>query len=156
MAWVDSTRIDRLLGNSTLRQRLFSVDGSYDANAFAQYEAAARSKIVSYLLYAGYADPGDTLSSGTTSEAFLADLCAMLMVRNAFAQAKGIAWPAGLREATDQTLADLTAIYEKKLPVPGLTPSTVNGYGGVDVSSVLETDEDARPQRFNRKSTKTW
>lgn len=151
MAWVDAQYLDRVLGSTKLRQVLFAVDGTYSAEAVTQAELAARATVVSYLLHAGYADPGPTLEAGAISTAFLADHCAALMIARAYSRAKGIAWPPGLQDSIAASLAQLESMREQKLPVPGLTPSTVNGYGGVNVSRPAD-----RPAMFSRSALKTW
>lgn len=155
MAWVDTDRMDNLLQSTLLRQKLFSLDGTFTQGVFDQYEAEARAEIASYLLYAGYTPPTE-LEAGSLTEAFLAGLCGALMCHNAFAKSKGIAWPAGLRESVEQTIAKLTAIYDKKLPVPGLTPSGTGGYGGISTSSTNELIDGSRPQRLSRKQLNRW
>lgn len=156
MAWTTSTRIDRVLGSSTLRQKLFAVDGVYDADCLAQYEAEARARIVQRLVWAGYSDPGATLEAGTTTEALLAGYCEALMLMDAFAQAKGIQWPAGLRDRMETKATEALTLHESKLPIPGLTPSTTSGYGGISTSETDETVDGSRPQRMSRDQLKTW
>jgi hypothetical protein len=156
MAWTTSTRVDRVLGSSTLRQKLFAVDNVYDADCFAQYEAEARARIVQRLVWAGYSDPGATLEAGTTTEALLAGYCEAVMLMDAFAQAKGIQWPAGLRDRMETKAKEALSLHESKLPIPGLTPSTSAGYGGVQATPTNEAIEGSRPQRMSRAQTKTW
>lgn len=152
--WVDAPYLDSMLGSSILRQRLFSVDGVFSSDALEQYEVGARATVVSYLLFAGYSDPGETIDTTQTSGAFLADLCAALMVSRAFARTKGIQWPPGLADSVEASLAALEDIREKRLPVPGLSPSTVAGYGGVSGSRT--TGPDARVNQFAVSRLRGW
>lgn len=156
MAWTTATRIDRVLGSSTLRQKLFAVDGVYDAAMLAQYEAEARGRIVQRLVWAGYSDPGDSLVAGSTTEAVLAGYCEALMLMDVFAQAKGIQWPAGLRDRVETKAKEALVLHESKLPIPGLTPSTSGGYGGVQATSTDEAVTGSRPQRMSRDQLKSW
>ncbi len=156
MAWVDTARVDNMLGSSTLRQALFALDGTYAAGVFNQYEAEARAEVISYLQQAGYASPGATLTSGSDAEAFLASRAAALMISNAFARTKGIQWPAGLRDQTEKLIQSLQALADRQLPVPGLEPSTTAGIGGAIGSETSEDIDGSRPQRISRGELKTW
>lgn len=156
MAWTTTTRVDRVLGSSTLRQKLFAVDGTFAQEMFDQYEAEARARVVQRLLWAGYSSPGATLTSGTDTEALLAGYVEALMVLDAFAQAKGIQWPAGLRDRLETKATEALTLHETKLPIPGLTPASDAGYGGISTSSTDETVSGSRPQRMSRDQLKTW
>lgn len=151
MAWTTSTRILRLLQNTTLRDRLFAVDAVFTQAVFDQYEQEARSRVVARLLYAGYSDPGTTLTADSTTEGFLAGIVEAIMVSEAFANSKGIQWPPGVERRVESALTELQLVYEKKLPVPGLTPSTESGYGGSSASETSEDADSSRPQRMSRE-----
>ncbi len=85
----------------------------------------------------------------------MAGNAACLMISRAFARSPGIAWPGGdLRDNVEASVAKLNAIYEKRLPVPGLVPSLVSGYGGTSASPT--TGDDARPARLSRAATRRW
>lgn len=138
MAWVDSTYLGYALGTS-LRDALFPTSDVVD-----QYELTARATVVSVLQYAGYADPGATLTSGTVTSAFLQKLLVAIMARDAAATRKGITLPSAVSEG----LAMLDQVYSRKLPIPGLQPDPAHGYGGVRFSPSEGTG--ARPPVFGR------
>ena len=111
---------------------------------FNQYEHSARSKVLAILAHAGYESPGTALTDGTDSAAFLRSVCVAQLCREAAGNRKGITFPVAVTDAFEL----LNAVYEKRLPVPGMTPSTSAGYGGVKISA--GTGSAARPQVFAR------
>lgn len=138
MAWVDSTYLGYALG-SGLRDALFPTSDVVD-----QYELTARATVVSVLQYAGYADPGATLTAGTVTTAFLQKLLVAIMCRDAAALRKSITLPSAVSEG----LVMLDQVYQRKLPVPGAQPEAAHGYGGVRFSPSEGTG--ARPPVFGR------
>lgn len=151
MAWVDTTYIDNFIG-SNQRQKLY-VDsaGSYDATVFAQFELSARATVVSVMQYAGYPNPGATLSSGEVSTGFLQKLVSAVMVRDAYSSRKGIRLGKEVGDAITDSLAVLDAVYQKKLPIPGMEPVAKNGYGGVQFSPT--TGDNARTKAFSLRNS---
>lgn len=138
MAWIDTTYVDNLIG-STQRTAV-----APSTSVFNQFESSARSNVIAVLQYAGYASPGSTLTSGTDATAFLQMLCAAQWCRSAFGNRKGLKFPPAITDAFEL----LNAVYEKRLPVPGMQPSTVGGYGGIRASAT--TGDSARAQEFSR------
>lgn len=151
MAWVDTTYIDAFIGQ-TQREKLFTdTAGSYSATVFAQFELSSRATVVSVMQYAGYPAPSDTLTAGTTTTGFLQKLCASVMVRDAYGTRKGIRLSDGTSDAISQALGMLDALYQKKLPIPGLEPASKDGYGGVQFSATTGTN--ARRRVFALRGT---
>lgn len=140
MAWVDVDFINKMIG--TAARTSLGLSGG----TFSHFELAARGTVLSAMQYAGYADPGDTMDHTTVTGAFLAQLCAGVMIRDAFQYRKGVRLPFDPSGTISESLMRLDAIYNKKLPIPGLTPDTLAGYGG-NVSSPT-TGTNARPSYF--------
>ncbi len=152
MAWVDQTYMNYFIG-ATQTTNLFagSTPGTYDSSVFAQFEAGARSTVVSVLQYAGYPSPGSTLTAGSDATAMLQKLVAAVMVRDAYSIRRGV--NQATREGINETLGLLDAIYNKKLPISGMEPSSANGYGGVQFSPTSEYSTNARPRVFNLRGS---
>lgn len=145
MAWVDSTHLGYVLGTG-LRDALFP-----DSNALEQYELSARSTVESVMQYAGYASPGATLADSTsTTSGFLKKLVVAIMSRDAAAQRSGIVLPSAVSEG----LMMLDQVYSRKLPIPGLTPGTRDGYGGSKFSAT--SGNSGRPAQLSRSALKSW
>lgn len=143
MAWVDATYLNNAIGTANVSA--LSLTGS----VLTQYELDARSEVVSVIQYAGYSAPGPTMSTAASvSNAFLRSLCAGVILQKAYAYRKGIRMSPEVADAITRASAKLDAIYQKRLPVPGLTPSTRAGYGGSQFSPT--TGDDGRPAVFSR------
>jgi hypothetical protein len=138
MAWLTTGYLDNLIGSSTRSAVAPSTA------VFNQFEATARVKVIAVLQHAGYSSPGTALTTGLDSTHFLRMLCAAQWCREAFGNRKGVKFPPAITDAFDL----LNAVYDKKLPVPGMSPSTADGYGGSIFSATSGTS--ARPQRFSR------
>jgi len=69
-----------------------------------------------------------------------------IMVRDAFQFRKGIRLPFDPSGTISEALFRLDALYNKKLPIPGMEPDTLAGYGG-NISSPT-TGTNARPSYF--------
>ena len=138
MAWIDSGYVDNLIG-STQRTAVAPT-----STVFNQFEASARVKVIAVMLYAGYPSPGETLTAGTDTTAFLQLLASAQWVREAYGNRKGIKAP----PAVDDAFNLLAAVYEKRIPIPGLTPTSTGGYGGSRFSRSSGTAP--RPQQFSR------
>jgi hypothetical protein len=138
MAWIDQTYVSNLIGSDTRAAVAPSTA------VFNQFEASARVKVIAVLQHAGYASPGSALTTGIDSTHFLRMLCAAQWCREAFGNRKGVKFPPAITDAFDL----LSAVYEKKIPVPGMQPSASGGYGGSRFSSV--SGSSGRPQQFSR------
>lgn len=136
--WVDQTYLDNCISSGT-RQAV-----APSTAIFRQFEASARVKVIAILQHAGYASPGTALTTGLDSTHFLRMLCAAQWCREAFGNRKGIKFPPAITDAFDL----LNAVYEKKIPVPGMSPATADGYGGSRFSAT--TGDSARVQQFSR------
>jgi hypothetical protein len=133
MAWLTMSYVDNAIGAPT-RQAV-----APSTAVFNQFEQTARVKVIAILQHAGYASPGTSLTTGLDSTHFLRMLCAAQ-----FASRKGIKFP----PSAEDGFALLSAVYEKKIPVPGMSPSTSDGYGGSQFSATTGTS--GRPQQFSR------
>lgn len=130
MAWIDQTYLTNAIGAAQV-----TALGLTDASArLIQYELLARSRVIAALQYAGYADPGDTLTETTEAQkvtaAFYKQMAAAVLLRDAFALIPGIDISQAAQAAIGSGLALIDAVYEKKLPIPGATANTLDGYGG--------------------------
>lgn len=147
MAWVTTTYVDSFIGQGQ-RVALFPTSTVFD-----QYEIAARATVTSVMQYAGYADPGATLTTGSISEAFLQKITAAIMCRDAYSMRKGIQLPQGAQDMISQAAGLLDAVYSKRLPIPGMEPLSANGYGGVQFTSTSPYSPGGRPKRFMLRGT---
>jgi hypothetical protein len=139
VTWVTSAYLDNTIG--TAARTALGLSGG----VLSQYEAEARSVVASALQYAGYSVP-TTITTTSLSGAFLAKLCAAHIVNNAFQYRKGVRLPFDPSGTITEGLAMLDAVHNKRLPVPGMTPDTLGGYGGSVGSPV--TGDKARPAAF--------
>ena len=146
MAWVTTTTLGYAIGSGQVTA-LFSGD----ASTFAQFELEARATVVAVMQHAGYSAPADTLTAGTVSTGFLMKLVHALIEETAYSSRKGIQAPAGAAERIASARSLLDAIYQKKLPIPGLEPDTLAGIGGSKFSPT--TGDDARARAFALRGT---
>lgn len=146
MPWVDQTYLTNAVGTAVV-----SALGLTSGDALTQYELDARAEVSSVIQYAGYSAPGPTMdAAASVSNAFLRSLCAGVILKKAYASRKGIRMSPDIADAITDARARLDAIYQKRLPVPGLTPSTRAGYGGSQFSPT--TGDDARSPVFSRSA----
>lgn len=138
MAWLTTTYVDNVIGSTTRSAVAPSTA------VFNQFEATARVKVIAVLQHAGYASPGTSLTTGLDSTHFLRMLCAAQWCREAFGARKGIKFPPAITDGFDL----LNAVWDKKIPVPGLSPSDEDGYGGSRFSAT--SGDSSRPQQFSR------
>jgi hypothetical protein len=138
MAWISTGYLDNLLGQST-RLAVAPTTAVFD-----QFEGSARAKVVAVLQHAGYASPGTALTDGSDATHFLRMLASAQWCREAFGNRKGIKFPPAITDA----FGLLDAVWDKKIPVPGLQPATADGFGGSRFSATSGTN--AREQRFSR------
>lgn len=136
MAWLTRTFVNLQVGTS------FASAVAPSTAVFSQYELSARAFVLSVLQYAGYESPGTALTDGTVTTAFLRKLTVAQWCREASAYRPGIEFP----KAIADDLGKLQAVYDRRLPVPGMTPSSDGGFGAVLSSPTSGTD--ARPQVF--------
>jgi hypothetical protein len=140
MAFLTSGYVDLAVGTST------RVALSPTTSAFVIHEGMARAAVQASAQVAGY-------SLGNTSTN---DMVRLLTLSQWFHFAggfrRGIDPPPVVREYFDK----LTELREGKWPLPGLTPSTEDGIGGVQSSSTNESDAEARVQYFSRTKLTSW
>lgn len=134
--WLSVQYVDNLIGAQT-RAAVAPTDP-----VFRQFEETARAKVIAVLQHAGYASPGTSLPTSGDAAAFLRMLCAAQWCREAFGNRKGISFPPSITDAFEL----LNAVYDRRIPVPGMHPSSADGYGGSRFSSRRD-----RPQVFSRR-----
>jgi len=141
MAWFTSAELDDFIGSGTRA----ALDGS-DTDTFDQFEAQARATVQSVLISQGY-----TVGT-TTTNTFVKMLAMGQWYLFAASTRKGIEMP----ESVKQIIGMLNAVFEGRLPIPGLTPSAADGVGGVKASSSSETSDVGRPPRMKRSDLRGW
>lgn len=134
--WVNSDYLGHMIGTGAVGALGLNNDG----DTFDQYELEARATVSAVMQYAGYTAP-DSIDRTTVTGAFLAKLCASVLVRDAYGNRKGVMLPPFVQDGLDM----LDAVYQKKLPIPGLSPNTRDGYGGLKVAS-----STVKPARYGR------
>lgn len=134
MAWIDKTYLDNAIG--TDQAQALGLEDSLGALTarFDQYELDGRSTVLSVLQYAGYSGVNSTLTdsddTATVLNAFLKKLAFAILIQDAYSMLPGISMSQELRQAVTSGLTMLEEVYQKRLPPPGMTPDTANGYGG--------------------------
>ncbi len=140
MAWIDATYLEQSIGTAAVTALGLS------GGTLTQYELAARSTVIATMQYAGYAAPGTTIDTASVSGAFLAKLCSALIIRDAYQYRKGVRLPFDPSGTISEGLFLMDSVYNKRLPIPGLEPDTLAGYGGNKGSPIIGTG--ARPTVF--------
>ena len=140
MPWIDTAYVDNLIGQTT---RLAVAPTTA---VFNQFEGTARIKVAAVLQHAGYTSPGTSLTEGQDSTLFLRMLSAAQWCREAFGNRKGIKFPPAITDGFNL----LDAVWDKRIPVPGLEPRAEDGYGGSRFTST--SGESGRPQVFSRRN----
>jgi hypothetical protein len=140
MAWLTTSYLDAAI--TTAARTALGLTGA----VFNQYEAEARAVVSSAIQYAGYAAP-TSIDTSSVSGAFLAKLTAAHIINNAFQYRKGVRLPFDPTGTITEGLSMLDAVHNKKLPIPGMTPDTLGGYGGSTGSPTVGTG--ARPSAFS-------
>lgn len=141
MAWVSQSYLENMIGTDAV-----TALGLSTAGILAQYEGAARARVISVMQQAGYSSPGSTVDTSTDSGAFLAHLCASVLVRDAYQLRKGVSLREAAQSAISEGIGMLDALYNKQLPIPGMEPDTLAGIGGNVGSPSIGTN--ARPAYF--------
>ncbi len=138
MAWITSGYMDKFIGATTRA----ALDAS-DSDTFDQYEEQARAIVQMFIEPQGYVDVGTTTTNVT-----LQLLCASHWYLLAASAKKGLEIP----EAVKTGLALANAVFEGRMPIPGLDSNPADGVGGVKASSTSETSSAGRPRRWDRYS----
>lgn len=137
---ITSGYVDLAVGTAT------RVALSPSTSAFVIHEGMARAAVNASAQVAGY-------SLGNTSTN---DMVRLLTLSQWFHFAggfrRGIDPPPVVREYFDK----LTELREGKWPLPGLTPSTEDGIGGVQFSASTATATSGRVQHFSRSKLTSW
>jgi len=152
--WVDGQYLQQAIGSAQgyALGLLTTSTGTTTTSRFDQYELLARSRVIACLQFAGYPAPSSTLPTyaagdqGEVTNAFLRQLVSAILLNDCYALVPGIELPEKTQSAISLGVSMCDAVYNKRLPVPGLTAVPENGYGGVQVSA-------GRPQRFNLRNT---
>lgn len=142
MAWITQTYMENMIGVEEAAQLWPSTP------IFNQFEVAARATVISSIEHAGYTAP-DTLDLSSVTGGFLGKLIGGVLLRDGYSSRNGTELPAMAQEAVSM----LDAIYDKRLPIPGLTPSTLDGYGGNKFSK-LNSPYQYRYTYFGRDDLK--
>jgi hypothetical protein len=129
VAFIDTVYADTLIGESA-RRALAPTQAAFDT-----FEEAARADVQSAAQAAGYA-LGDTTTNAMVRRLTLA---AWFVHAGGFRQ--GLTAPAAIMQAYE----DLDRVRAGSMPIPGLSPSTEDGVGGILVSST-----SGRPPRLTR------
>lgn len=137
--WVTSGYLDNAI--TTAARTALGLSGG----VLSQYELEARGVVASALQYAGYSVP-TSIDTTTVAGAFLAKLVAAHVINNAYQYRKGVRLPFDPQGTITEGLAMLDAVHNKRLPVPGMSPGTLAGYGGSEGAPL--TGPNARPQYF--------
>ena len=141
MAWITPSYMDNMIGSVTRA----ALDDD-DNDVFTQFEAQARATVLMFIMPQGY-------SAGTTTDNdTLKLLCAGQWFMLALSGRKGIDIPEGVK----QSVAMLGAVFDGKMPIPGLDANTADGVGGVKASSASQTSTAGRPPMWKRASLRWW
>lgn len=140
MALIDTSYVDNAIGTA------LRITVAPSTAAFNQYEEQARAVVQAAAQVAGY-------SVGNTSDNATVQLLALgQWYRFATGLRKGIEIPEPIQASIDQ----LALVRTGDLPIPGMSPSTRDGIGGVKFSDTDENSDSGRPQYFSRSKLRTW
>ena len=139
MAWVTSSYLDNAI--TTAARTALGLSGG----VLTQYEASARATVIATMQFAGYTAPV-SVDTTTDTGAFLAKLVSALIVRDAYQYRKGVRLPFDPSGTISEGLFLLDAVHTKRLPIPGMEPSSLDGFGGNAGSPSVGTN--ARPSFF--------
>lgn len=135
MSFIDRSYVVNALGEET-------VSGMAPTDEdFNQYEAQARAVVSSAALAAGY-QLGESTDNALVKLATLGQW---------YFFAGGFRFGLEVPPAIQQAINLLEAIRTGTLPIPGMTPSSSAGVGGVKISSPND-----RPQYFSRDELSGW
>lgn len=145
MAYFTSGEIDNALGIATRIALVGSATGT--SSAFAQFEEWARSDVQSAALNAGYE------LDDTTTNAAIKRLSIAVWYSYAAGARKGMPIPDRIRD----DLYRLEQLRVGEYRLPGVTPSSRDGVGGVKFSSTSTTATNGRVQYFSRSKLRySW
>jgi len=135
--WVDAPYLVDAIGLDQVQALGLSTDGIVATSRLTQYELAGRGTVSAVMQYAGYTTPEATLPTPVDADAvqnltnaFLRKLVASIILRDVYALVPGIDVSEGMQAAISVGLTMLDGVYDKKLPIPGMQPGTLDGYGG--------------------------
>lgn len=139
MTWLDGTYLQSAIGSDQGYSLglLTTSTGTTTTTRFTQYELLSRARVIAALQFAGYPAPSATLPTPSSTEdpvnvsnAFLRQIQFAVLLKDAYAFIPGIELPAAAATAIATGISMLDAVYAKRLPVPGLTATALDGYGG--------------------------
>lgn len=135
MAWVTEAYVKNSI--TTAAATALGLTGT----VFTQFEAEARSTVVAAMQHAGYSAPSTiTIDGSSDAGSFLAQLVTSIILRDSYQLRKGVRLPFDPSGTITEGLMRLDAVYNKKLPIPGLEPDSLNGYAGSKGSPIVGTN----------------
>lgn len=152
MAWIDADYVVNSIGQIQAYSLglVTTRSGTYAATGrLTQYEAEARGIVGAVLTFAGYSPPA-TLTGTEDCAGLLRRVANAVMLRTIYQMIPGIQLPESMASMIGTATGELNAIYDKRLPVPGLTPTALAAIGGVKFDSSSQT---VQPFRGLRGST---
>lgn len=145
MAILTPQYVDNAIGTGTREALVGTATGT--GSAFLQHEAAARAIVASRAAVKGY-----TIAEDTDN-----DFVRLLVLGQWYALAGGLKKGLELPPAIADAMAKLDQVAKTgdgALPIPGLSPSTRDGVGGVRFSRT--SGPDGRRQYLSRKALVNW
>jgi len=148
VTWIDGTYVQNAIGSDQGYSLglLTTSTGTTTTDRFTQYELLSRSRVIACLQFAGYpapsatlTTPADTADPVNVTNAFLRQMQAAVLFNDCYALVPGIELPKTTLNAIATGVAMLDAVYSKRLPVPGLTATAMDGYGGSKFNTTANT-----------------
>lgn len=139
MTWLDGTYLQNAIGSDQGYSLglLTTLTGTTTTDRFTQYELLSRSRVIACLQFAGYPAPSATLATPAdaadpvnVTNAMLRQMQMAVLLKDCLAMVPGIELAASAADAIATGISMLDAVYAKRLPVPGLTATALDGYGG--------------------------
>lgn len=138
MAWIDGTYLQAAVGSSQgyALGLLTTSTGTTTTDRFTQYELLARGRVIAAMQFAGYPAPSATLPTytvgdpGEVTNAFLQDMTCGILLSTVYNLVPGIEISDATQSAINAGPRMVAALRDGKLPVPGLTATAIDGYGG--------------------------
>lgn len=148
MTWIDGSYVQNAIGSDQGYSLglLTTSTGTAITARFTQYELLSRSRVIAALQFAGYPAPSATLTTPSSTDdpvnvtnAFLRQIQFAVLLKDCYALVPGIELPAAAATAIATGISMLDAVYAKRLPVPGLSATPLDGYGGSKFNTTAPT-----------------
>lgn len=141
MVWATATSINSSIGV----QQAAALGLTSGSQRLTDLELEARALVQSAIQHAGYNGFTETLDESSESAkvtaAFLRSIVVAIIVKDALLLEPGIELPEPVDERINRTFSRLEAVYQKRLPIPNVQPTTAQvGLGGVKFTSALTMD----------------